>query len=916
MRWTLVVSFSIACASCGPERGASLTLSEGSGPSPTPQTTAEPAPTSTASSAPTPPEAPPAPPPLEAIEPGPILTENDPAVPLAREVPLPGPRTVIVPESLTRDGRPGLHELYALTEERFVYLDAHRLAVIDAEAGRVVGTRVLDETVERVSWTFSADRGGRFVGFARSDQQVCVWDLDLDRVDCTPGVEGLVSPGGRSVFVSDDDGGFVRLDLSNARRHELGEAPTGQGLTLAAISPSERRIVATHGSPSWPHGGPRGRVWLLDAATGAPVRTLENTVLPRNPFRPQGGTWVTWKDGSLELRDTLTGALRRREPLPEEPHRMYWSADGQSVIAYHYVSGRARATRLDATTGETRGEVPLSPIRGGFYTPGFRANGSFDFGEEFEVPSATGRTAVRVDDGGLTLRQLAGGEPRVFEDDHGEGVVLDVVALSDGLVLVTPYGHATLSPTGLTWSSNGLLHLVELSEDDPPDSDGEDWTNYAFDEAGLLSLGAGLFVDRFGGTPHGPRGRDIGLLPSAPIPCEHTGLELCCLATGSHDERSGRRVLRRLDRLEIAPPEGTGVPRTVWLSSCDEECGQGEQCDGEECTRDTTDPLSGSCMLRPSEEPRFDAAGRVVVTTGHAGVVETFDVATSRRLGRIARARGEELPTQAFDIAPDASVVAFARGRNLHLHEVSGERRGTAEARFARPVRFVRYLASGAILAGLVDDSLHFVDATTLAESGTIARPGFRADAPSRLASVLCREGSLRWLEHRPGATAETAREIGHCDRDARMIVTNDLAFVLEVQGGRVVLHRVDDGRALTLSLGQRTRPAEDVDDEEYASELRARTVPWVIAMNDAGAIEHTPTTRPGAYARRTGGVRRGTFSPAFGPADVSPVVAAFLTPSPSPSEAGSSGTSTAATTPTTAPGTPIAPVAPIAPGR
>jgi hypothetical protein len=426
--------------------------------------------------------------------------------------------------------------------------------------------------------------------------------------------------------------------------------------------------------------------------------------------------------------------------------------------------------------------VALSAIAGGFYTPGFRANGSFDFGGPFEVPSATGRTAAKVDDAGLTVRQLAGGEPRVFENDHGEDVVLDVATLPDGLAVVTAFGQAMLSSQGLSWSNNELFHHVELSENDPPNSDGEDWTNYAFDQAGLLALGAGLFVDRYGGIAYRADAAFLRLASGAPIACEQTGLELCCLAAGSHDERTGRRILRRLDRLELLTPEGPGLSRTVWLSSCDEECGEGEQCDGEECTRDATDPLSGYCMLRPNEEPRFDATGRVVVTTGPAGAVETFDVATSRRLGRIARARGEELPTQAFDIAPDASVVAFARGRDLHLHEVSGERRATAEARFARPVRFVRYLASGAILVGLVDDSLHFVDATTLAESGTIARPGFRADAPSRLASVLCREGSLRWLEHRPGATAEAAREIGHCDRDARMIVTDDLALVAEIR--------------------------------------------------------------------------------------------------------------------------------------
>ena len=78
----------------------------------------------------------PAAPAPEALEPGPFLTENDPAVPAAREVPLPGARTVIVPESVASGVRPGLHELYALTEERFVYLEAQRLAVIDAEAGR------------------------------------------------------------------------------------------------------------------------------------------------------------------------------------------------------------------------------------------------------------------------------------------------------------------------------------------------------------------------------------------------------------------------------------------------------------------------------------------------------------------------------------------------------------------------------------------------------------------------------------------------------------------------------------------------------------------------------------------------------------------------------------------------------------
>jgi hypothetical protein len=170
---------------------------------------------------------------------------------LAREVPLPGTRTVTVPESLGSDVRPGSNELFALAEERFAFLDAHRLAVIDAEAGRVLGTRVLDETVERRPWSFSTDRAGRFVGFGRYDLHVCVWDLDLDSVDCTPGVEGIVSPNGRSVFLSADDGGLVRLDRSNARRHRSRRHPRDSGSrsrpSHRASAGSSRRAARARG---------------------------------------------------------------------------------------------------------------------------------------------------------------------------------------------------------------------------------------------------------------------------------------------------------------------------------------------------------------------------------------------------------------------------------------------------------------------------------------------------------------------------------------------------------------------------------------------------------------------------------------------------------------------------------------------
>ncbi len=869
----LLVCMTSACAD--PPRGAALTGGES-------EPTTEPAhangePTASAEPAAEPPETTTTAPTEDAIEEGPFLTPDDAPVAPSREVPLPGDRAVIVPTGLGLPARVGTHELLALTGERFLYLDSHRLAVIDGEAGRVVGTRELDEEVERVAWETSSDRGGRYVAFERTDAHVCVWDLDLDRVDCTPGYDATLSPGGRSLFLSTETEPLVRLDLANARRHVLDQATRPLSGQVQAVSPSERRVLVAVSERSVPHGQ-LGDAWLLDAANGALVRHIERVIVPRDPFRPAGGTWVTWSNGTLSFRDTLTGATRRREPLAFAPQRMYWSPDGSAVIAYRYESGRARAVRFDATNGASLGDVALSPIPHGFFTPGFRADGSFDFFGPHEVPSATGRTGVRIDDTGLHTRRTDGSAEHHHEDTWEEDVVLDAISTPEGLVLVTPFAEIILTRSGLTSRSLYLHDFVEESEDDPPNSDGTDWTNYAFDEAGLLPVGGGVFAERYGGVPRTLRGGTIATWPVPSIPCEPAEGRACCLVSGSIDERSGRRVVRMLDRLAVFDSGGVLPPRVTILSSCEQPCGDGEQCDGQECTRGTTDSL-GFCMLRPDEEPRFDAAGAIVVTTTHDGAVETFDVASSRRLGRIARARGEELPTQAFDLAPDGSVVAFARGRNLHLHEVSGARRGTVEARFARPVRFVRFVEGGAILAGLADDSLHFVDATTLAETSTIARPGFRADATNRTASVLCREGTMRWLEHRPGATADAARALGRCDRDARMIVTDDLAFVLEVQGARARIVRVDDGRAITVSVGHHTAQLELDQDELDDGRDDTPSIPWALVADDAGAIEVARETAYGAFARRTGGVRRGALSPAFTSASITPIVGAFMTP-------------------------------------
>lgn len=889
--------FGTVSACADPPRGASLSGGE-SREAPTTTTSATTptesaaSPASTTTSAPTAPIE-------EPVEEGPFLTTDDAPVAPSREAPLPGDRSVIVPLGLGLPSRTGTHELVALTGERFVYLDAHRLAVIDGEAGRVLGTRVLDEEVEHVAWETSSDRGGRYVAFERSDAHVCVWDLDLDRVDCTPGYDAMLSPGGRSLFLSTETEPVVRLDLANARRHTLDQAPRLPSGQVHAVSPSERRVLVATSERSLPRGQ-LGEAWLLDATNGALVRHVEHVVVPRDPFRPAGGTWVTWSSGMLSFRDTLTGALRRREPLELAPQRMYWSADGTTAIAYRYESGRAHAFRFEATTGAPLGDVTMSSIPHGFFAPGFRPDGSFDFFGAHEVPSATGRTAARVDDVGLHTRRTDGSVEHHHDDTWEEDVVLDAISTPEALVLVTPFAEVILRHTGLTSRSLFLHDFVEESEDDPPNSDGTDWTNYGFDEAGLLSVGGGVFVERYGGIPRTLRGGTVAMWPDPAIPCEPVEGRACCLASGSVDERSGRRVVRMLDRLAVFERDGIGPPRVMISSSCEEACGDGEQCDGQECTRDTTDSL-GLCMLRPDEQPRFDTDGARVVTTTHDGAVETFEVASGRRLGRIARARGEELPAQAFDIAPDGSVVAFARGRNLHLHEVTGARRGTVEARFARPVRFVRYLEGGAILAGLADDSLHFVDAATLAETSTIARPGFRADAPSRMASVLCREGSLRWLEHRPGASADAAREIGRCDRDARMIVTDDLAFVVEVQGARTRIHRVDDGRVVTLSVGHHTTFVE-LDEDELNDETPS--TPWALVANDAGAIEVVDGTPVGAFSRRTGGVRRGSLTASFTTASLSPITAAFMAPttaaaSPTPTP---TTTATPTTTPTTTP--------------
>jgi hypothetical protein len=88
----------------------------------------------------------------------------------------------------------------------------------------------------------------------------------------------------------------------------------------------------------------------------------------------------------------------------------------------------------------------------------------------------------------------------------------------------------------------------------------------------------------------------------------------------------------------------------------------------------------------------------------------------------------------------------------------------------------------------------------------------------------------------------------------------------------------VDDGRVVTLSVGHHTTFVELDEDELNEGQDETPSTPWALVANDAGEIEVAGTTPVGAFARRMGGVRRGSLTAPLATTSLALVVASFMT--------------------------------------
>lgn len=843
----LVVALTLACGS-GNEAPPSSAPPPPSTEAPVPPATEAPAPTvvepevATASTTPLPAAD------AEPVVPGAFLTEGDAPVASARVGGTAHGRMEVVAHAIGAPARPVASAVHALPDEQFLFTDAHRLTLVDAASGNVRGTRVVDDDLQIDPNSVSVDTSGRHVCFHRSDRHVCSWDTDLDRIDCTPGTHGRIAPGGGHLFVVGRDANgpaLVRFVVAGGGRHEIVGLPADQPGRIAAISPSEQRIVLSG----------RTGLDLVNAADGTRVKSLGDEVLPQDAFRPQGGTWVTYGHGFLAFRDTLDGSLRHAEPLPFVPTRVFWNADGTALVVLGRDAQGAHVARFDGTTGAPAEAPTLTATTSDRFTPGFHPDGTFDFYEENEVPSRSGRYALRVDWSGMRVRDLQ--RARVVVERRGvveDEPFLDVVSDEGSLALVTPFSVVRLSGTGLTQDDLGLFGAS--------DDDDDDLTS-AYDESGLLAVGNGTFVERRHGTVY--RGTAASDDDDA-ITCDGSHGIACCQLRGSRDERADADVLRTLDHVRRA----STPPIDVELAHCGhDDCPAGQQCAAPHCTASVVHASDDSCLLSSHEEPRFSATGNVVVTALPDGSVEAFDTASGSRLGAIAHAGG--VSNQAWDVSADGTLVAFARGDTLRLHDPGGPVHGTATGHLPHPARWIRFQDDGSLVAGLVEGSVVWIDGTTLAISGTMARDGLRAETPSRHDFVACVEGTLRWTTHAPGTRSADGRDLGPCDRDSRVVISSDQRFVVELAGARARVHRAEGGPTLVVQSGRTTI--------RHHADAPGTTTPWALVTDEQGHLELVGGAEH-TFVLRTDRVRHGAIR-AVADEDMQPGLAASLFAAP-----------------------------------
>lgn len=591
-------------------------------------------------------------------------------------------------------------------------------AALYAAAALPLRKRLVSGTERVYSIALSPD--GHTLATHSRDGKVRIWDLPEGRLRHTSptghsGSEAAAfSPDGRTFAVATSGDTGVRVGLWDAvtgRKLRTFTVPDGavrgldfspDGRAVAVSSPAavrvwdvasgrERRSFTRQSDPQAVAFGPDGRtvavvnggrIRVWDMATGRPRPGHESHgVHDGVVFSPDGRAYaVARPDGSVQLRETATGVVRRTIRERTAPwSKVAFAPDGRTLA----ITGPDGTVRLrDTASGTARAAV----------APGHHGR------QDLRVAlSMDGRTLVTSDsDSVIRVHRVSADRPRTTLSDQHSAYITDVAFSPDGRRVGTVHqGPPGRGSVGLWDARTGDREATSTLDADPA----------------LRRMRLSFLVTRLAAVGFSPTGRALAVRAAK----KRGVVEVRDVATGRlrHSRALGAvEVALSADGTRLATADGKG---SVWMWHLSTGALHTVHAGGGRSVRSLAFAPDGRTLavvhvgagdepvtlfdvstgraqrtIRPGARSglslAFSSNGRTLATaSGGTGSVKTWDARTGR-LKHSFRAGGE---VASLTFRPDGRTLATSGARGVQLWDLdSGHSRVTLPSRSSAGLAF------------------------------------------------------------------------------------------------------------------------------------------------------------------------------------------------------------------------------------
>jgi WD40 repeat protein len=622
------------------------------------------------------------------------------------------------------------------------------VAVYDSRLGVVRAARRFFRSAYD-SITFAWDSSSNHVAaYAHGSGELCLWRLPRDEYVCTQQADAsrglsVARNGTRVVYQNHPESPqSVFASWTVERRPQpIAELPPEMDVRRSAAF--AHHVLVDDGEHSWLY-----TAW----GRSAPPIDLGEVTFPEHPFAPNGRSFITLSDTSVQQRNPSDGVVQQDVPIAnaKDRVRVVIQRDGSRAAlcapdgpVVHVRLGRnpvaeevATAVCTDAsrpTLTRTSADVVTLDAEGldTRRHRDVRMNGrefslwSLEIGEGRVVTHRRGG-AERFSAAGVRRVQSTAG---VVEDTHDDG------GWFNGLVARSPSRRTVLRVTG----SNRPVLVARESR--------------------------------------------VTLADAERLACdEYMG----CAVTASWDHDERRVALMHPNAVEVFDAT-TGARLGHWVTGrgCRDDCDEGTVCMHGQCEPAYT--AIGNAEFSPS--------GERLVTVASDGSVGLFSV-SGERLQRLAPPDARALGRQSFAFSPDSELIALVRRRRLTVVRAAD---GTEvwNVNLVHPLATMAFSADGQQLNVIDTDKkqlrISVADGSQLESREVGALRG--VDGHGRYA-VTCREG-LTYLQYLGHGTERGP--LGRCPPDGRFTVAPDTGLLGYIHGTLARVHRLSDGEVLNI---------------------------------------------------------------------------------------------------------------------